>query len=179
MRWGLDSGADSVHDLKSGILEKWWSCCICRNSGTIQCSPFSFSILKEREDCIISFRKSSFLGPSEFISLRLTLCDHCRLFPPHLIVSFINSKNCSSFVVCLLLCAANSFSYQLCWVWWSFRFLAALFCNYSTRCIRTSTSRILTTMMWAGFRQDCARLLRKASFMVLVWLIGPRHSIRF
>jgi len=57
--------------------------------------------------------------------------------------------------------------------------LVSLFHNYGTRQIGISTFHVSTTKAWAGFRQDCACLLRKAHFTVPVWLIGPRHSVGF
>jgi hypothetical protein len=62
---------------------------------TVQYKFFSslVSFLKEHEDCIISFRKSSFLGSIELLSSHLTLADHFLVFPPQSNVAFINSKN--------------------------------------------------------------------------------------
>jgi hypothetical protein len=61
----------------------------------------------------------------------------------------------------------------------NFRFLASLFHNYGTWQIWISTSHILTTKLWTGFRWDCTHRLRKARFTLLVWLIGPRCSHKF
>jgi hypothetical protein len=81
--------------------------------------------------------------------------------------------------VFLLLCAPNNFTFELCSIWQPFRFLASLFHNYGTRQIGISTFHVLTTKARVGFRWDCARLLRKARFTVLVILICPRCSVRF
>jgi hypothetical protein len=59
------------------------------NSQTVQ----SCVSLEQREVCIISLRKSSFLGSSEFPSWRLTPADRCVVFQPQSNVAF-NSKNC-------------------------------------------------------------------------------------
>jgi hypothetical protein len=67
-------------------------------------------------------------------------------------------------------------NYALCY---SLRFLVSLFHNYSTRQIGIITFHVSTTKAQAGFRRDCACLLRKARFTVPVWLIGPRCSVRF
>ena len=71
------------------------------------------SLLKKREDCIISFRKSSFPGSSEFSLWCLTPADHCLVFPPQSNVAFINSKNCSGFAVSILLSALNKGKHSL------------------------------------------------------------------
>ena len=60
-----------------------------------------------------------------------------------------------------------------------FRFLVSLFHDCGTQQIGISTFHVSTTKARAGFRQDCARLLRKTRFTVPVWLIGPRRSVRF
>jgi hypothetical protein len=133
---------------------------------------------RQHEEYIINFRKSSLLGSSEFLSWCLTLSDPCRVFAPQLNVAFISSKNCRGFAVSLLLYAPNSFTFELCHVCWCFRLLASLLHNYGIRQIGTSFY-FLIAKVWAGFRQDCRSLLRKACFRVPVWLIGPRRSIGF
>ena len=75
------------------------------------------SLMKEREDCINSFRKSSFLGSSEFFSWRLTPAERCLVFPLQSHVAFINSKNCSGFAVSFILCTPNNFTFELCRIW--------------------------------------------------------------
>jgi hypothetical protein len=85
----------------------------------------------------------------------------------------------NSRAVSLLLCAPNNFTFELCHIWQSSRFLAPLFHNYGTWQIGKSTFHVSTTKAWADFRQDCARLLRKAHLTVPVWLISPRHSVGF
>jgi len=81
---------------------------------TIQYNNLSWKIC---EDCIINFRKSSFLGSSEFPSWCLTPADRCLVFLPQSNVAFINSKNWSDFAVSLLLCAPNNFTFELCRIW--------------------------------------------------------------
>ena len=97
------------------------------------------SLMKESEECIINFRKSSFLVSGEFLSWRLTPADRRLVFPPQSKVAFINSKNCSGFVVSLILCATNNLTFEICRIWYSLRFLASLFHNYGTRQIGTSS----------------------------------------
>jgi hypothetical protein len=50
----------------------------------------------------------------------------------------------------------------------SLRFLVSLFHNYGTQQTGISTFQVSITKARAGFRRDCARLLRKARFMVPV-----------
>jgi hypothetical protein len=84
--------------VKSWILEKWLRHCTCCKNNTIQFIPV-FHLLKKHEDCIINFRKSSFLVSTAFLSWCLTLANHCIVFLPQLDIAFINSKNCSNFAV--------------------------------------------------------------------------------
>jgi hypothetical protein len=127
----------------------------------LQSSPV-LRLSNKHEDCIINFRKSSFLVSNVFLTWRLTPAGHSPVFLPQSNVAFINSKNCSCFAVSLLLLALNNFKFELRRIWESFRFLASLFHNYSTRQIGISTFHVSTTKARAGFRWDCARWLRKA-----------------
>jgi hypothetical protein len=116
---------------------------------------------------------------SSLVQWCLTLTDCYLVFPPQPNIAFINAKNYSSLALSLLFCSPNNFTFELCHIWWCFRFLAFLFHNYGTRHIGKSTCLNLKTIAWTGFRRDCARLSRKALFTVPVWFIGPWHSIRF
>jgi hypothetical protein len=62
----------------------------------------------------------------------------------------------------------NNFTFELCHIQESFRFLASLYHNYCTQQIGISTFHVSTTKARAGFRQGCARLLRKVRFTILV-----------
>jgi hypothetical protein len=96
--------------VESWILEKWQCRCACHKNNTIQSVPVLRFSWKKREDCIISFRKLSFLGSSEFLSRHLELTDYCLVLPPQSNAVFINSKNCSGFAVSPHLCAPNNFT---------------------------------------------------------------------
>jgi hypothetical protein len=120
-----------------------------------------------------------FLGSTEFPLRCLTHSDCCLVFPPQSNDAFINFKNSSGSAVSLLLCVPKNFMFELCHIWQSFRFLASLFHNYGTWEIGISTIHVSTTKARAGFRRDCARLLRKACLTGPVWLIGPRRSVGF